>query len=280
MWVREFSILAATIAGHAPAIIRRSPGLPERQLHAYWVASRSRLNRWGAQLRRLQLLQAAGVLNPSVDADELPVVWEILMSEMVTRVWCATLDGIDERLKVREYSPIGRSVYLGHLEARQRVLQLLVGAHRDGPIRFWSLNQTRLFVERWTDLLLASMPTPSLAVPYCFDEHRVMTLHAAASRQNPRVHSASFLAVVANELFSNPLTTCTANEDLHRRVHQAILGCLADPLFSGTGVWEGQWSVRMESVTDELLLQLDAWLGQSPTSPRRSRGSEGTLGRF
>jgi hypothetical protein len=280
MLVREFPILAATIAGHAPAIIRRSPGLSEQQLHAYWVASRSRLNRWGAQLRRLQLLQASGSLSSAAGAEEFHVVWEVLFSEMVTRVWCATLDGIDERLELQEYSPIGRSVHAGHLEARQRVLQLLVGAHRDGPVSFWSLNQTRIFVERWTDLLLSCMPMPGLAGRYCFDDQRLLTYHASGAKTSRHGSSASLLVLAASEWFPTSLTTCAANDDLHTRVHQAILGCLATPLFSGTGVWEGRWSVRMECVTDELLSQLASWLGPSPAAIDPPRGSEGSLGRF
>ena len=132
-------------------------------MQAYWIAARSRLNWWGQQLRRLQLLQGTGLLNHTARREDLHVLEEILLSEMVTRVWCALLDGIDQRLGLQEYGPIGRSTHLGHVEARQRVLRLIVQAHRDGPLSLWLLNPLRVHTERWTDLLLSHLPSPVLA---------------------------------------------------------------------------------------------------------------------
>ncbi len=280
MLIREFVDLAATIAGYAPGIIRRSPSLRERSIHAYWVASRSRLNRWGAQLRRLQLLQGSGLLRQTASPEDLRVLEEILVSEIATRVWCAVLHAIDERLEFREYSPIGRSIYLGHLESRQRVLKLMVAGLREGPVRLWTLNQTRVLAERWADLLLASLPSLEVASVYCFDEQRLRSFVSVRERWREGMSVAPLLVSGGGACFDRRMKTCSANDDLHGQVQQAILGCLPADLFSGTGAWEANWPARIEVVTDELLGHLDHWLGDRTRSIRPDRGSQGTLGRF
>lgn len=273
MLVRDFAVLAATIAGYAPAIIRRSAGLPETCLHTYWVAARSRLNRWGPPLRRLQVLQGSGLLAQMVQWDDLRLLEEILASEIVTRVWCATLDGIDERLGLQEYGPIGRSTHLGHLEARQRVLQLVMAGHREGPTRLWLLNPMRLQTEHWTDLLLSCFPSVELAAPYCYDEQRLRDYAAARGTPRRGLSSAPLLVALGDAWFAESRQPLGANDDLHEQVRRSIVGCLTAPLFSGSGAWEGSWPDRLEATTDDILVELDRWLGiPVPIPGRPDRG--------
>ena len=67
---------------------------------------------------------------------------------------------------------------------------------------------------------------------------------------------------------------------MHGQVHRAILGCLGDSLFSGTGVWEGSWPTRLVTLTDDILVRLDSWLGPLSEIADPDDGSRGSLGRF
>jgi hypothetical protein len=205
---------------------------------------------------------------------------QILVSEMVTRVWCAILEGIDERLALQEYGPVGRSTHLGHLEVRHRVLRLILGAHREGPIGLWLLNQLRVHTERWTDLLLSCLPSSALAASYCFDQQRLRDFHASQECGRRGVSPASLLIAAGGEVFSARAETSPAHDELHRQVHRAILACLSDSLFSGTGVWEGNWPTRLMTVADEISVSLDRWIGPLSPTADPGDGKRGTLGRF
>ena len=97
------------------------------------------------------------------------VLEEILSGEMLTRVWTAVLCACDRRRHSDEAEPAARSVLIGHMEARHRVLTLLVrgpGIDAEAVLR---LNRLRRRAERWTDLLIGHLAGRYAVSEFAFD---------------------------------------------------------------------------------------------------------------
>ena len=92
------------------------------------MASKSRLDRWGRTLKQITTRAAEqGPLSPGAQETQVRgVVEEVFTSEMLTRVWAAVSCAHDRKLAADLAEPIARGVLIGHLEARHRVLTLLL----------------------------------------------------------------------------------------------------------------------------------------------------------
>ena len=128
MHARELVELAAIVSAHGPVLIRGTPRLSSSGVQQYWTESKCRLDRWFRSLGTFAHEAPRG--NADAGRRQWPtirgVLEEILLGEMLTRVWATVLCAFDRRQGTLEAEPIARSVMIGHLEARHRVL-ILVG---------------------------------------------------------------------------------------------------------------------------------------------------------
>ena len=98
----------------------------------YWTESKCRLDRWFRSLAALRTRSRRRGSDggrgqwPHVRG----VLEEILTSEMLTRVWATVLCAFDRQQGTLEAEPIARSIMIGHLEARHRVLDVAWSAGR------------------------------------------------------------------------------------------------------------------------------------------------------
>jgi hypothetical protein len=92
----------------------------------YWAASKCRLQRWITALKMFE----HDVEHPSDDHDPWPalelVVQEILLSEFLTRIWAAAVHFHDHYQGSEELCGLANSVYVSHIEARNRAVRLLL----------------------------------------------------------------------------------------------------------------------------------------------------------
>ncbi|HTN77023.1 MAG TPA: hypothetical protein VL096_17310, partial [Pirellulaceae bacterium] len=166
--------VAALVAGQGPVLLRTVPRHSESGLEQYWVASKCRLDRWGRMLKQYSLrLEEPGAPRSLLWKDAQPLCEEILASEVLTRVWTALGCGIDELQQTREIGPIVRGVYIGHQEARNRVLSLMLQGQGFGVEAAVVLNRLRHRIERWSDLLLGYVHTGCDAKEFAFDPVRM-----------------------------------------------------------------------------------------------------------
>ncbi len=86
------------------------------------------------------------------------VVQEILLSEMLSRVWSATMVAHDDYQRTDELHGVAHSIHIGQIEAKNRALKILLSVELESSEVFERLNQLRRKVERWTDLLLGQLP--------------------------------------------------------------------------------------------------------------------------
>lgn len=197
MHAHQLVELAAIAAVQAGTIITAGRRLPFAALADYWSASKCRLDRWSWALKQLTASGFAELVAPGpfgtrrqwfdeprgranskgrhqAPPDEtIPnaktIIEEILLSEVLTRVWSAVLSGHDSHWGTADAEPIGRSVLVGHLEARHRALTLLVQGPGINSHEAVELNRLRRRAERWTDLLLGQVLLVADGSPLAFD---------------------------------------------------------------------------------------------------------------
>src|SRR5262245_56303947 len=120
MHTRDLVDLAAFVAAQGPALLSGSQQLPETSLAQYWTISNGGLDRWNRSLRHVQ--SKAFAPEARCDTRALQAVCEeVIVSEMVTRIWSSLLTAFDYHAGGGEAQPVASNVLSGHLEASNRV---------------------------------------------------------------------------------------------------------------------------------------------------------------
>ena len=216
------------------------------------------------------------------------VLEEILTGEVLTRVWAAAMCAHDHRAGTDFAEPIARSVLIGHLEARHRVLTLLVrGPAIDADLAV-KLNQLRRRTERWTDMLVARLAEVCGIREFTFDPQRAQDfaddLSFQASLTGAR-HAWPLVMASLQAAFQQGLCPVSPNPDLNAQIAESILSAFPPEAFDSMGLLRSPWMLRVFSVTndaqgmlDELLCgnrgarpMSDAMLGQVSHRLRRFR---------
>lgn len=225
MHARLQAEFAAWIAAHSADVAPHFKQLDGLEIEAYWVHSKSRLQRWQAALKLFESdLIAQPVRHNPWPALET-VVEEIILSEVLTRVWSALLLVIDRHRGRDDFSGLVYSVFLRHLEAKNRALRMMLSARELNPQAFERLNRLRRSVERWTDLLLASLAPTEVAAKFACDRQR----HAdfARERSAERPHDQRRRAAVLQPSFQAALQAQSrrwgANPQLNRQIVESVL---------------------------------------------------------
>lgn len=241
MNIAELIGLAAVVVARAPRFIRDSDELPPESLERYWSASRCRIDRW---IRSLKQFTASSV---SAD-DSLPILREILASEVMTRVWTAVLSAYDRRRTTSEAEPIARNVLAGHLEARHRALKVLVRPERLPSLAAVELNRFRRQAERWNDMLIGHLLLTDDVAEFAFDADLAREFADDFSGEPAWQDNGSAWTVVAASLqagFSDIVKGVTGNEDLNAQIGAAILICFGHDVFDSFALPRSLWAARL-----------------------------------
>lgn len=291
---RELVELAALASAHGLVLIRGDDAsLPIEGVGQYWSASKCRLDRWSRALKAPappvqenlppetspleRLTQSpASAPAPSHNGSLKSVLEEILLSEVLTRVWTALMSAFDERHGQTENAPVAESVLAGHAEARHGALTLLVQGPGVSSRDALSLNQLRRRAERWTDLLIGHIclehdvsrfaANPETAREFAAD----LRHHQAWSADNQAwpIMLASLRAAFRQKISSGP----SPNGDLNRRIAAGVLACLPPELFDATGLVQSLWMTRISRAADDAQGLISAMFAPEPC-PGVSRDS-------
>jgi len=207
----------------------------------FWVLTRARLNEWARTLKNCETLKVSdNDFDPVQFWNETqPVIEEVLLSEICTRLWCATLTTIENIRHPGELDPIARSVFISSLEARRRALRLILFAKGLPGVTTTTVNSLRMNCEVWTDHLLADLSSLRLSRQYCFDRRRLERAHLARKnddslRAKATRREARILAL--RYMLSTRLATPAVCGELNSEIAAVILSCLPQAAFDGTGV--------------------------------------------
>jgi hypothetical protein len=244
---------------HLAALIAAQGALPggalsTNSLGNYWMASKCRLDRWYGALRPPSARHIGNW--PALRS----VIEEILLSEVLVRVWTGFLVLHDRAVGEDEAEPLARSVLSGHLEARQRALSLLLHATGVPISDAIAINHLRRKTDRWTDLLLGYLAPRCDLSDLATDAQRVRDFaldwqDAPAEASSPRW---PLLLASLQEAFPIDPAIRGPTADLNERIAASILSCFPSESFDSTGPFRGLWMVRLRYAADSLVERLES----------------------
>ena len=267
MHVRDLVELGALIAAHGTLFVQHSQLLTERHMEQYWLASRCRHDRW------FQAIKAYERAAPQGKRDHWPflqaVVEEVLASELLTRTWAAVGCSFDGQHDSQDFEPIVRSIFVGHMEARNRVLHLLMRGQGFSVEEGMRLNRLRRQTERWTDMMLGYLASKHNVDDFAFSPALVCEFaadlrHESASAANDSAWSLTLASLRA--AYCSNLQTDSPHGELNQRIAASILACFHSDLFDSIGALKSHWMLRLNQITEETqglvedLLKADATL--------------------
>lgn len=251
MNLRHTIELAALISAHSEHLLGRSAPLPSVPLQRFWNSSRKRLDRWLAALEEFALELGAPPGTPlqsSWDRIE-PVIEEVFVTEVVTRVWGAVLTALDRTRGTQELEPLARNVLLGHLEARRRALGLMVTGAYVSPADVAQIDRKRRRIERWTDFLLGALVERFGVDDFAFDGERArdfgLEQRTRAASQQPGV-VWDMILLSLRMAFPVDRARVSPNEDWHQEIVGSILACFPEEAFHPDGPFKSLLRCRID----------------------------------
>jgi len=266
-------MLAATVASQGRQLIRSTEPWVPRPLNDYWCVSKIRLDRWYTQLREFSA--AIGQDQSWSWQQARPVVEEILGTEILTRVWAAAATARDRYAGTCEAEPLVRSILIGHLEARNRALRLLLYAPGVAADDAVELNALRSQTERWTDLLIGSLLPEDDVAEFAVDPERARDFAQDFEEGCAIDANALWSTLIASmrQGFTQSLTYPPAQPDLNRQIYQSVAYCLNRDDWSLSPLAPEDWLHRIEQLTETtagLILQLESEYLRGPHAPAPS----------
>ncbi len=219
----------------------------------YWAASKCRLQRWQAALKVFE----NDFANPSEMHDPWhaveTVVQEIFVSEVLTRTLTAILVQHDRASENHELQSIGHSVFIGHLEARNRALRLLLKNRSSNQAAFDRMDEMRRRMERWIDLLLSRVTDLEVAIQFGFDENRIRDFAADRTLENDEQlqQARKLLLASLSASLKRGVKSWTANPDLNREIAAGVLACVPNDRFDSIGLPKSITLMQMEQVHND-----------------------------
>jgi hypothetical protein len=254
----ELAELAAHLANGSSCWCAQSRTLRSTALGEYWIASKCRLDRWNRSLKRSR--RTSGRNNPNRHGLGA-LCHEILISEILSRVWSSVASALDANLGTSEAEPLAVSVLTAHLDVTNRVLGLLSAGFT--PVRGVrrDLNRLRRQAERWTDLLLGRFGWAPGIAQFAHDTTRAADFaedFAESNRRNDAPPEWLLLRDSLRSTFRGNGNWTTPNADLNSRIAAAILQCVPDEQLNDADNFDWMWRLRLNSVasaTETLVAQ-------------------------
>lgn len=269
MHARELIELAAIVATQGPLLIRSGQHLSESGIEQYWAASKCRLDRWSRALK--SFTQRAGTGGPlRREARWLAVEGvfeEILTGEVLTRVWAAVVCAYDRARGEQNAEPVARSVLIGHLEARHRVLTLLVSEPSIAAEQAVKLNHLRRRCERWTDMLVGYLASLDDVSEFAIDPERAKDFAddmRHQMKQRGGRHAWPLVQASLRAAFQQPLAPESPNADLNAQIATAVLACFPAEIFDSVGSLRSLWLWRISNTARDAQGMLDELLDVAP----------------
>jgi hypothetical protein len=224
----------------------------------YWTHSKCRFDRWG---RTLKSLRDGDRQAFDTGTTVRGLIEEILGSEVLTRIWTAVVAVFDRRQGTQDNDIVVRSVYIGHMEMRHRVLKLLC----EGTSLPWrdavDLNRLRRRSELWTDMLLSPLAAVGDVREFAFEPDRLRQFAAdlapGGAVESDGCDPTGFLEVSVQAAAKSAFRSPAPNEDLNRSVAAAVLEAFPAELFDAHGLFHSLWVLRLTAVADDTQRLID-----------------------
>ena len=244
--------IAAILSEHGPSIIYRGEKVPPDAMTRYWTISQNRFDLWNRALARYRDAEMSGDFKQLRTwwSDHSGVLEEILVSQMLTRVFAALTACIDAKQPEQELSPVAHSIFLAHLEATNRAQHLMLHGRGISVQDAVKLNRLRQGVERWNDAMLGRMCNQSSEVTrYAIDATRAKT-YAEENRTYGHGKTRRTVSWLMNASMRDMLTRRTSKRPALPQANRAVAGSvvllLRPDLFDSVGVLRSLYVNRIE----------------------------------
>lgn len=268
MHARELVELAGVVAAHGPVLVRNGWLMPDRSVEEYWVASKSRLDRWGRALKQIWNQAGEKALSAAVQTTTVRgVVEEILSGEVLTRVWAAVACAHDRTLGASVAEPIARGVLIGHREARFRAMTLLLEGSVVSAELAVKLNRLLRHADRWTDMLVGYLMGLDDVAEFAADPDRAREFAEDICCRGSLpggCHAWPLIQASLRSAFGASLGPPSPNGDLNSRIAQSILGCFPPGLVEDCGRFGTLWLDRLADTAEHAEGLLEKLTGNHP----------------
>jgi hypothetical protein len=248
MHASQLAEIGSWVAIHSANLIYGEKEQPMLSATTYWTSSKIRLQRWVTALKMFE----SDIKDPQPMHDPWPaleiVVQEILMSEMLTRIWSATVLTHDWYHQSDELHGLVHSVHVSHIEAKNRALRLLLIGQAANETAFDRLNNMRRRIERWTDLFLGQLPRGDKSSIFGFDRNRVRDFNKE-QRHSVGKEFATRQKILLMSCGADLLTDrveYAANPELNREIASGILACFPSDRFDHNGLPKSAQMIWLE----------------------------------
>ncbi len=262
MHAKQQAEIAAWLAIHSETVITQLANVDALTCEAYWTNSKVRLNRWHAALKVFE----QDLKGNTPEHDHWPaleiVVEEILASEMLTRIWSAMLVTADTVHQHDNYSGLAYSVFIGHIEIKNRTFRLLLSSQNQNEAVFDRLNKLRRSLEKWTDVFLSWLPQLELAQKFSFDRERLgdfVREHVAYDRHQERSRKGVLLSSLSQSLSTN-CVRWGANPEVNRAIVFGVIAAINRTSFDTSELpiaLRQVWLEKTHHEAEQLVAQLD-----------------------
>ena len=238
MHASQIAELGSWVAMNSGNLVYGEQDQPMLAATPYWTASKIRLQRWVSALKMFE----QDFESPNQGHDPWPaleiVVQEILMSELLTRVWAATVLTHDWYHQKDEMHGLAHSIHVSHIETKNRAIRILLAGRSSNEAAFDRMNSLRRRVERWCDMFLGQLPQGEQSSVFGFDRNRVIDFNREQIESlgpefltRQRVLTASF----ATDIARNQIPYA-ANPDLNREIAAGVLASFPTDRFDSAGL--------------------------------------------
>lgn len=243
--------LSAILSQHGPDLIASGTAIRAESVTCYWATSRKRLASWHHALARRRELHRRG----RCDAlrfwwdHNMPLLEEIIASEMLTRVLASLTAQIESKTHRDEVSPVTHSIYLSHLDASHRVVQMMIGHEGYAVEHVVRLNRLRKGVERWTDALIGRMSielAEGLAFAFDFERSRSFSREARdCGVGTARTIHCWLMNASMREMLCQRTSDRPAFASQNKDVADAVMMMLQSELLDDFGTIRSGWTHRI-----------------------------------
>lgn len=251
--LRQIAETAAFASARSAFLLEDRSPVSQEHLQNYWKCCRGRTLDW---LRRLETL--SGEATSASPDDHLtmwesarPLVDEILVTDILTRVWATVLAASDQNRGSRDASPIARHTFNGHLDARNRALRLVLHDLQIPVSEVARVDRLRRKTERWTDILIGHLALNFQLDEFCHEPDRAVEFGEGQIREILRATDEPLWEFVLTgiRLAFAQQQEPTPSETWNQGIVRSVLGSFPADSFDEFGTFKGIRRVRIERGT-------------------------------
>ena len=249
--LRQLAEIAALVSAKSTLLIESSTPISDEDLQSYWQCTRDRTVDW---IRHLD--EVRSTINSSSESEHAaiwvslkPVLSEVFVTEILTRVWGATLTAIDRHRNLRRAAPIASHTTNGHRDARGRAMRLLVNGPQVPINELAQIDRIRRKAERWTDLLVGHLALKYELDQFAFESRRALEFGQSQMRQILEANDTPVWELVLAGVrlgFSSLKSIQPLSDYWNRGIVEAIIGTFPPDCFDTNGMFQSVLINRAE----------------------------------